>query len=179
MKNYREYIKNKSQIKLHYFNEEIYCQILKESAKLILVRDIKDWHYDAYMIFPKQYIKKVTFGKNERCRSKILPPLKRKQFIKDIDKIELSTLKNALYSLYKLKQGVCIENASKNNYSFVVGKIKKLKNKSLVLNEIDLCGRYEDKSTKIKYNDVTCIFYKDEYSTKLFDYADKSKRHKA
>lgn len=173
MKSYKKYIENLSQVKLKYFNESINCQILKESDDLILVRDIKDWHYDAYMIFPKKYIKKIIYGKIEKCREKILPPIKREDFLNGIEKINLTSIKDALYSLKELIKCVCIENAQENNYIFVLGKIKKLKTKKLVLQEINLCGYYEPKVTKIKYNNITSIFFDDEYSKKLIEFAEK------
>ena len=158
-----------SQVKLYYFEEEIYCQILKESKTLILVRDIKDWHYDAYMIFPKKYIKKIKYGKIEKCREKILPPLNKQQFIKEINKIDLFSIKNALQSLFECNQGVCIESAN-NNYIFTLGIIKKIKDKYVSLKEIGLCGKYKTNLMKMSYKDITCIFYKDEYSANLIDY---------
>lgn len=160
-----------SQVKLFYFDEEIYCQILKESKNLILVRDIKDWHYDAYMIFPKKYIKKIKYGKIEKCKEKILLPLKKQQFAKEINNIDLFSIKNTLQSLSKRNQGLCIENANDNNYIFALGVIKELKDNNILLREINLCGKYKKKSKKINYEDITCVFYKDEYSTKLIDYA--------
>lgn len=176
MKDYRSYIENLSQLKIIYFNEEIYCQVLKESGDFILVRDIKDWHYDAYMIFPKKYIKKVKYGKIEKCREKILPPLKKYQFVKEIDKVDLSNIKNIMRSLFECDQGICIENSNEKNYIFTVGKIMKIKNNSIFLREITLCGKYRKKLRKIKYKDITCLFYKDEYSTKLINYAERNQQ---
>lgn len=175
IKKINKFINNCSQIKLYYFEEEIYCQILKESETLILVRDIKDWHYDAYMIFLKKYIQKIRYGKIEKCREKILSPLREEQFTKEINKIELSSMKNALQSLSESNQGVCIENANDNNYIFTLGAVKEILDKSVLFREINLCGEYKKKPIKIKYKDITCVFYKDEYSTKLIDYANKSK----
>ena len=169
-----KFIKNENHVKLYYFNEEINCQILKQSKNLILIRDIKDWHYDAYMIFPKKYIKKIKYGKIEKCRENILLPLKKQEFTKEINQIDISNIKNALISLYKINQGICIENAN-NNYTFIVGVIKKTKDKVLTIKEIDLCGQYK-KSIKINYDNITSIFYKDEYSTKLINYANSIRK---
>jgi len=164
-------IHKNAQVKIYYFNEEIYCQILQESKTLIMVRDIKDWHYDAYMIFPKKYIKKIQYGQIEKCRENILPPLKRKKFIKDINKVNLSSIKKVLKSLKMFNQGICIENAIENNYFFTVGMIKKIKNKKILFKEVDLCGKYNKKHIKVAYDDITCIIYKDEYSTKLLTHS--------
>ena len=143
-----------------------------ESRTLIMVRDIKDWHYDAYMIFPKRYIKKIKYGKTEKCREKILPPLKKKQFLNEINEISLDSVNDLLKSLYNLNQGICIENANVNEYSFTLGKIEKINNKNVILKEIGLCGKYNKEKVKTRYKDITCIFYKDEYSTKIIEYAD-------
>jgi hypothetical protein len=171
-----KFIDNCSQVKLFYFDEEINCQILKQSKKLIMVRDIKDWHYDAYMIFPKKYIKKIKYGKLEKCREKILPPLKKEQFTDKIDKIDLSNLKNALKSLVECNQGICIENVTESKYMFVLGIIKELKSKKIIFKEVDLCGELKKEYTAINYKEITSVFYGDEYSTKLIEYANKKKR---
>jgi len=164
-----------AQVKLYYFNEEIHCQILKESDSLILVKDIKDWHYDSYMIFPKKYIKKIKYGKTEKCREKILSPLKKEQYIDDIKVIDLTDLKSVLKSLFKTNQGVCIENTREDNYVFIIGKITKIKNKKLKIRTIDLCGNYKKKPKKINYKKITCVFYKDEYSLRLIECAENKR----
>jgi len=167
------FIKNCNQVKLYYFNEEINCQILKQSKNLILVRDIKDWHFDAYMVFPKKYVKKIKYGKIEKCREKILSPLKKSQFKYEVSRINLYSIKTVLETLYKLNQGICIENANKNNYMFNLGFIEKIKSNSIKLKTIDICGKFNKRPIKIKYKDITCIFYKDEYSKKLIEYTNK------
>jgi len=162
-----QYIESKSRVTLLYFNERIWCQILKESEKLILIRDIKDWHYDAYMIIPKKYIRKIKYGKNEKCRESILPELS--QLPEKIEKLDISSIYSVLNQLYQMDQGVCIENARIDGL-FAIGKIIKTKNKKVTLKEIDLCGQFKQKGLEIRYKDITSIFFDDEYSSKLFSF---------
>ena len=72
MKNIDDYIKNYSQVKLYYFEDEIYAYILKQSKEFILIVDIVDWHFHSYMIFPKKYIKKIKYKKLEKFREKVM-----------------------------------------------------------------------------------------------------------
>jgi len=165
-----------SQVKICYFNEEIYCQILKISDTLIMIKDIKDWHYDAFMIIPRKYIKKIKRNKREKCIEKILPPLQKEQFLIETKKINLNSIKDVLKSLYSINQGLCIENATNKEYSFYLGKIKKIKDTHLKFKPINVCGKYKKKNIKINYKNITCIFYKDEYSTRIIEYADRNLR---
>ena len=170
-KDYKRHIDKKSQVKLFYFNEKIYCQILKQSDDIILVKDIKDWHYDGYMIFPKKFITKVKYSKIEKFREQILEPLEKNDYLDSIS-IDIENMHDCLKSLQKNNYGICIENANNDKYIFLLGKIMKIKKEQVSLRLLNTFGEYK-KNRKIKIDNITCIFFSDEYSRKLFEYADK------
>ena len=167
-KKLEEYKNNSSHIKLYYFDEEISGKILNFSEDFILIHDVKDWHYDAYMIFPKKFIKKIKYGKLEKFHEKLLKNTAQKK--DNIDWINLKSFKSIFNSIHSNYNQVCIEGVEKNVNQFLIGKISQWNKKNLFLKKLTVYGELKQKEIKIPINDISCIFFKDEYSSRLFDY---------
>lgn len=168
-----EYIELKSQVKIYYFEDEIYGTILKESSKFILIRDIKDWHYDGYMIFPKKYISKIQYKKIEKFREKVMD-----EAIDNIDNIKwlnLNTYDTLFFSLVENYNKICIEGASDKVNQFIIGKISEYSKKNLAINKLDIYAKLSSEKIEVPIKDITCIYFKDEYSSKLFEYNERSR----
>ena len=168
MKKIDKYIKKMSQVKLYYFEDEIYGVILRQSEKFILIRDIKDWHYDGYMIFPKKYISKIKYTKVEKFREKVMNESISK--INNIQWLNLNTYDTLFSALMKNYNEICIEGASEEVNQFMIGKIAGYSKKSLAINKLDIYAKLSSKKIEIPIKEITCIYFKDEYSSKLFAY---------
>lgn len=167
------YINSMAQVKLYYFEDEIYGQILKHSKDFILINEIKDWHYDGYMIFPKQNISKIEYGELEKFRQKILTPLDYQILGNDIDWLNINSFQTIFLSLKNTYNTICIEGADNDVNQFILGEISEYDTYNLFINKLNIYAELDLKEIEIPIKDITCITFKDEYSRKLFEYNKK------
>ena len=165
-----KYIKLKSQVKLYYFEDEIYGRILKESDNFIVICDIKDWHYDGYMIFPKKYISKIKYGKLEKFREEIMNKFSLTIKV-NLEWLNIDSYHTIFSSLSQNYNEICIESALKDINHFMLGKIVKQSKNNLYINKLDTYGTWGIGKIKIPTKNITCIYFKDEYSSTLFKYS--------
>lgn len=163
-------IENNSLVKIYYYDEEINGQILQESKDFILIRDLKDWHFDGYMILKKNSILRIEYGKLEQFREKLIIE---KSIDDDISWLKLNSLDEIIMSLQNNYNKICIEGADYDVNQFVIGKIKLFDNEFIYLNSINIYAEISDEEIKIPKYEVTSIFFADEYSKGLFNYLDK------
>lgn len=167
--NIKKLIKDKSQVKLNYFEDEVYGQILKQSDKFILIREIKDWHFDGYIIFPTKYISSIKHGKLEKFREKVL----NKKINFDLTWLDISSYKSIFKTLKINYNEIGIEGAEENVNQFVIGKIESFDKNNLYLLKLSPYAKFEKKEVIIPKKEITAIYFGDEYNTKLFEYSTK------
>lgn len=165
-KKINRYIKNKSQVKLFYFEDEVYVQILKQSNKFILVGEIKDWHFDGYIIFPKKYISKIKYSKLEKFREEVM----QEKIENNLNWLDITSYKTIFNSLKNNYNEIIIEGAEKKINQFVVGMIKNFDKYNLYFVKLSPYGKLDNTPIVIPKKEITCIMFRDEYTTKLFEY---------
>ena len=172
------YIDNNSHVKLYYFEDEIYGQIIMNSKDFIVIKDIKDWHYNGYMIFLKKSILKIKYGKLEKFREKII---KNKFFSKNIEPekwLNITSFKSIFTSLKNNFNQICIEGASEDVNQFMIGKIKNFDSKGVYINKLTTYADLDEEETYVPNINITCIYFNDEYSLDLFLYYEKHRKNK-
>lgn len=175
-KKINKYISNQEQVKIYYFEDEIYGQILINSNDFILIKDIKDWHFDGYIIFPKNYISKIRCSKLEKFRKKlIVNKIVIRKEMEILKWLNLTSFENIFISLRDHYNKVCIEGADKNINQFIIGEINKVNNKEISIYKLNIYGKLSSKEIKVPNKDITCIYFADEYSSILFNYNEKSR----
>ena len=169
--NIQKLIDKKSRVKIIYFNEELECQILRQSDKYLVCCEVKDWHFNGFLIFPKKDISKIKRGKLQKFHETILSPLSQADV--NLKWLDISSKKKLFASLFAHNKGFCIENKKRKSYVFELIKIVKLHKNNIKTKSVDLFGEYEtpEHHKTLKF---TSIYFDDEYSKKLFDYADVS-----
>lgn len=171
--NLNTYIKNSLQVKIYYFEDEIYGQILMQSTDFILIREIKDWHYDGYMILPKQYIANIGHTELEQFRAKILPPLSSTIYQTSINWLNLDSFDTILASLLKNYNEISVEGAANDVNQFMIGKLIEYNKNNIYIQQLNIYAEFLSEPIEIPLEDITCITFKDEYSLKLFEYNKK------
>ncbi|MDR0467987.1 MAG: hypothetical protein LBG67_03965 [Campylobacteraceae bacterium] len=160
-------------VKLSYFEDSYFCQIIKNSDKFLFVRVISDWHFDGYMIFVKKYIKSIKHTELLEFQQKVVEFYDKGQK-KDVSWLNLNSYDVMFCSLRENYNEICIEGATENVNQFMIGKIASFDEKCLYINKLNTFG----KITKIKYDipikEITAIFFGDEYSKLLFEYSKKT-----
>lgn len=135
-----------------------YFYILDFNAKLFLGVEENDFQLNGFQIRRMQDIKKVE-TRHDACTL-----INRKQeILKTVRKptINLGSWQTAFESLQRLNCLLIIENEYKNQ--FCIGRLIKIKKKSLIFQEFDADGKWQDE-IEIDYDTITSVTFKDRYS---------------
>ncbi len=150
-----------------YFEYEknyIYYYILDFNAKLFLGIEEDDFQLDGFQIRRVNDIKKVE------TKMDICTLINRKQeILKNVKKpaVNLGSWQTVFESLERIGCFMIVENQYKEE--FHIGRIIKAKKKSVLFQEFDADGIWQDAS-EILYEDITNVTFKDRYSVTLQKY---------
>ena len=136
-----------------------YFYILDFNAKLFLGVEESDFELNGFQIRRINDIKKIE------TRTDACTLINRKQeILKTVKKpaVNLGSWQTVFESLERLKWLVIIENEFKGQ--FFAGRIIKVKKKSLIFQEFDADGKWQDE-TEIEYDAITSVTFKDRYLT--------------
>ena len=139
--------------------------LIKVSNDYICMMVIKDWHTDGYVILPMKFVSDIKYSKYEKKNNEILI---KEGVISEIPKLSWLSLKSSksiFISLEKKINTIIVESRLPKVDEFVVGKIKKVKNKHVYLKGFDGTGKWLDGIFKIPYSEITSVTFGDEYST--------------
>ncbi len=161
-------IQNNSIVKIYYFKEEFYGYILMNSKNFLLIREMFDFQYRGFIIFNKQYIKKIKISKQEIFYKHLMSTYTNIPYF-DYKWIKLKSIKKLLKSLYDNYNEICLETVKKKNI-FLVGKIIKFDNKYVYIRSLDTMANYDQNIDKLKLKHIGKIVFADSYSKLLFKY---------
>ncbi|MBE6876220.1 MAG: hypothetical protein E7496_05765 [Ruminococcus sp.] len=136
-----------------------YFYILDFNAKLFFGIEEDDFQLNGFQIRRVADIRKIE------TRTDACTLINRKQeILKNIKKptINLGSWQTVFESLERLKCFLIIENEYKEKIS--VGRIIKVKKKSVVFQEFDADGKWQE-STEIDFENITTVTFKDRYSS--------------
>ncbi|MBR1555450.1 MAG: hypothetical protein IJ644_08685 [Oscillospiraceae bacterium] len=136
-----------------------YFYILDFNAKLFLGIEEDDFQLNGFQIRRIADMRKIE-TKMDTCTL-----INRKQeILKNVKKpaVNLGSWQTVFESLDRLKYFVIIENEYKEK--FAVGRIVKVKKKSVVFQEFDADGKWQEES-EIDFENITTVTFKDRYSS--------------
>ena len=136
---------------------------LSDTFVCLLTTD--DFRQDGFVIMPISVIKRVRHSKYEKTYQKIMKEEKRLNGIKKPKWLKLKSYKSIFKSLAKNYNNVIIESRYPRYDEFRIGKIKKIKNKKLLMRDFDAKGKWGKGNIHIPFKSITDIKFKDEYST--------------
>ncbi len=136
-----------------------YFYILDFNAKLFLGTEEEDFQLNGFSI------RRIADIKRIETRQDACTLINRKQeILKSVKKppVNLGSWQTVFESLERLKCIIIIENELKE--FFAIGRILKVKKKSLLFQEFDADGNWQPES-EIEFADITSITFKDRYSS--------------
>ena len=135
-----------------------YYYILDFNAKFFLGIEENDFQLNGFQIRRIADIKKIE-PRTDACTL-----INRKQeILKNVKKpvLNLGSWQMLFESLKRLKLFIIIENDYKN--LFTVGRIIDVKKKSVIFQEFDADGKWQEE-TEISYEDMTSVTFRDRYT---------------
>jgi hypothetical protein len=174
--NIQSFIENRSLVKLYYFDEEYDSIIIANTEKFTLVADVSDFSFNGYMIFVKKYIRNIKYGKLQIFQEKITKLQLDYSDAFDLKWLDLSSYSAMFNSLKNNYSRICIEGATEEVNQFMIGEITDFNEEFLYVRKFTVYARFIKGDYQIPIKDITRIFFDDEYSRTLFDYAKNRKR---
>lgn len=144
----------------------IYGYLIENISPFLLIHQQEEFNLNGFSIIRKDQFDSIRYGKFEKAIENIL--LKEEISNKDLKPefdLDLTSWASIFSSLKKADRHVIIECEHKGY--FFIGKIEKVKKKSLELRYYDAAGLWEKETTKIKYKKITIVKFDERY-TKTF-----------
>lgn len=136
---------------------------LQVSEKLALLYECDDFRLRSYIVIPIQQIKKIRFNKSDAFYAKIATAEGIKTGLKIKTEVDLSDW-TTLFSHFKDSEEVVIIECEDDEVNhFLIGKITKIKSKSVWIHHFNARGKLDKKATKVKFKNITKITFDDRY----------------
>lgn len=139
--------------------------IIKFSDDFLMIQQIHNFTFDGIKVIPYDRISGFRHNKFEKASEKIFLEEELIKFDKKI--IENTSLKNfeTLFKSIKKQNFHCIvEGRKKNKFTFSIGEILEVNNKSVVIKNYDATGKINKKPDKIFFKNIEFVTFNDHYS---------------
>jgi len=169
--NYKKYIHEKNFIKITLIDDgRVNWFIIDETDDFILIINENDFIIDWYKLIKKDFIKKVSYGKQEKFYQNLY---KINNIKIPATKLEIN-LMNLLNKFKKDKEFIIIETYKKKKLSFDLWPITNIGTNYISLKPISSLWKFE-KIKKISTSDIDVLSRWDRYS-KVFEKSITSKK---
>lgn len=144
--------------------------VLAVGEQLVLLHVVDDFHLDGYRIIPRSHVERARHSSLERYRAAIFRAEKVLPKVGFDGDLSLSDWNAAFKSLKALAEPVIVEDEREESEEFVIGRIERVNKKSAAIRGFDALGRWDDETTRFKYEDVTSLTFGSEYVTTYTKY---------
>jgi len=148
--------------------------ILEEYKDFILMSDTYDFMFDGFIILKKSDIDEIKHTENEKFYLKILKQEKIKKDIylkrRKLD-FKLSSIKNMMKNLQRLKTPIICEHLYKKEDLFQIGTIEKVTKKKSQMKYFNARGEFTLKLLPIPYKTLTFIRIDSPYAKLFYKYS--------
>lgn len=136
---------------------KLYGFILKESKHLLMIRQVVDLRLDGILVINKKEISDYYSSLSNQYQTEILKQCGIYQHIDFNIDYDIRYWKNFFESSHKDFSYIEIDDDSFGVNLFYIGKIVKIKKKSIILHEFSGAGRWHKIPSKIYYDNIsTC-----------------------
>ena len=138
------------------------------STQIVQLISIWDFHIDGYKFFPVTDISEVKRGKTERLFQEIM---EKEGYFQDSSSLVQEDLTSwgTVFSYFQKKQYIIIVENEKNG-DFYIGKVHSSDDHGCVMSCFDVLGVWDEETSEIKYDDITCLTFGDRYSEMMTKY---------
>ena len=150
--------------------------IVDYSDNFIVMQMTDDFELFGFEIYPIQSIKNIRNNKHEKYYDKIMVWENEKENLGVKTKVDLSTWTSIMKTFQKKKKNIIIECENPKISSFNIGPIERITVKSVYIRYFDAAGFFNEKLTKINFEDITKIMFDDRYIDIFSKYTRKRKK---
>lgn len=148
----------------------LYGFILKESKKLLMIRQVIDFKFDGILVIDKKEISDCYSSLSDAYQTEILKEFGIYQSVNfDVD-YDIKNWQAFFESSHKDFPYCQIHHDRLRKNLFYIGKIVQIKKKSLKLHEFSATGNWDEKTTKIAYDHISTCGIGMHYTQVYADY---------
>lgn len=144
--------------------------ILDHSFDFVLIIENNDFVFNGYRIFPIASIAKIRNNHYDQFFDSIMETEGQKNLIQIPYQIDLENWETIFNSIKSNDLTCSIENENDQEFFFKIGKIAKIKGKSVQIRNFDPAGYLDDEPTKIMYKSISQATFGDNYITTISKY---------
>lgn len=143
----------------------IQSYILQKSSSFILLQNEEEFSLNGFSIIRKDQFNSIRYNQYDKTTEKILKKKGiRNQYYGLNFNINLTNWESIFLKLQKEIKYIIIECENKSPSEFYIGRIEKVKKKSLHLRYFSATGLLDKKTTLIKFKKITLVKFGDRYS---------------
>jgi len=165
----KKYMEKQSPVKIYRTilgeNQNLFGFILDMSSDFLLLHLIDDFAFDGYAIIRKFNYDSIRHNKYDKTTKMILQGEGVFEQLGIEQKINLESWKEALLDLKRYDYHVIVESQKKKSVGFHIGPIINVGQKKVEIHYYDPTGKFDEKTSKIKLDQMTSIMFGDNYST--------------
>jgi len=150
--------------------------IVDFSKDFVVIQECDDFRLLGFNILPIKDFKSIRFNNNDKYYDKIMSLENEKENIGIKTKVDLSDWKNIFKSLRKNKKNVIIECENPEIGTFTIGPIKRITDKNVFIQHFNASGFFDEKLTKIGFENITKIIFDDRYIDVFSKYTRERKK---
>ena len=147
---------------------------IRRSRTLLALHKLDEFHFNGYIVVRLKDVVKIKRGRVEVTKQRILKATGVLDTHVGPDWLRVGSWKSILTCLKRRGVCVCVGSALIKVDVFAIGDVHKLKDNAVVLNSFDAHGKWYKPKHKIKYSDITGIFFGDKYSVTFSEYVKRS-----
>ena len=145
--------------------------ILFLTKEFLILQIDNEFTFDGYAIIPKHRFDSIRCNKFDKTSKKIYKGEGLLDSLYGFNQtICLTTWQKIFIDLKKLDYHVVVECEDKEEPEFIIGPIKRIYKDKVNIQFYDPAGNLDNKSTSVKYKEITILKFGDRYSTTFKKY---------
>ena len=150
--------------------DHYHAYVIGISRKLLVLHVLSDFHLDGYQILRLRDIVKVRIGKFDRIQDRILKRFGVHEKVVKPSWLRFGSWLSVFHSLQQTGKCIAVESALLDVDVFALGTIQRVAKDRLLIRTFDATGKWMSEPKEFFYNEITSVFFDDEYSSTFYDY---------
>ncbi len=137
--------------------------IVDYSENFVVLQETDDFRALGFNIFPMPHIARIRYNNHDKYYDKIMTWENEKKKIEISTNVNLDSWKSIFKTFQQKKMNVIVECEDPDIGSFTIGTVKRVTDKNVFILYFNAAGFFDDKPTRIDYENISKIMFDDRY----------------
>jgi hypothetical protein len=152
--------------------------IVDYSEDFVILQETDDFKVLGFNILPIRHFEKIRYNNYDKYYDKIMTLENEKINVGLKNKVNLTSWKTIFRDFQKKKMNVIVECEAPNIDTFTIGPVKKVTDKNVFILCFDPAGFFDEKPTRIDYDDISKVMFDDRYVDIFSKYTRERRKRK-